>query len=154
MAAELIRTPDVVALIHRAIVRGLREGAQIVRNFAVLNVTGKVLKRDTGRLASSIATAVTETGGGGVLRVGTQVKYGAYWEHGFFRTAGLRRFKPRGAPEFIFRWVKPKYMTARPWLRPAVDQALPQVTRRIQLSVEREIQQNFAKSVTIEIRVA
>jgi hypothetical protein len=165
MAAELIRTPDVVVLIHRAIIRGLQQGAQIVRNYAVLNVTGRVLKRDTGHLARTIHTFVTETGGGGILRVGTQTKYGAYWEHGFSRgaftviakNAKALRFIPKGAAQAIFRKkanISAQTFAARPWLRPAADQALPEITRRIRLNVERELGQNFAKSVTIEIKVA
>lgn len=144
---------DAVVLIHRAIVRGLHKGAQIVRNAAILNVTGRVLKRDTGRLASSITAAVTETGGGGILRVGTQVKYGSYWERGFFRPAGLRRFKPRGEREFIFRFMQAKQFAARPWLRPAAEQALPQVKRLIEAEVARELRGKFG-SHTIDIRIA
>jgi Bacteriophage HK97-gp10, putative tail-component len=133
MASFLKTTNNAVTIIHRAIVRGLQKGAQIVRNNAILNVTGRILNRDTGRLATSITTRVVELGGGGALDVGTQVKYGGYWERGFFRYGKFYR---------------------RQWLRPAVDQSLPQVTRLVEAEVAKEIKNTFARSVTVNIKIA
>lgn len=167
MAAILGGETNAAVLIQRAIMSGLRKGAQIVRNHAVLNVTGRVLKRDTGRLASSITTSVSETAGGGILRVGTRVNYGIAWELGFAsyiirpkqlmskksptRFAALR-FVPKGSTEPIFRRSVRIPAGHRPWLRPAAEQALPQVTRIIQGEVNRALQQ-FGGTRTIDIRI-
>jgi hypothetical protein len=118
--------------ITNAILRGLRKGAQIVRNNAILNVTGIVLNRDTGRLASSIQTRVSPVGTGGALDVGTQVKYGGYWERGFFRYGKHYR---------------------RQWLLPAVRKSLPEVTRLVEQEVAKEVKNTFARSVTINIKI-
>jgi phage gpG-like protein len=160
MAAIL--SGDVPVLIHDAIIRGLQKGAQTVRNLAILNVTGRVLKRDTGRLATSITAGVTPTAGGGILRVGTQVFYGAAWEHGFYRKqftivpkAGKAlRFMPKGGTEFIFRrkvTIPAQYFPARPWLRPAAEAALPEVTRLVKAEVDRAFP---GRSLNIDIKIA
>jgi hypothetical protein len=133
MASFFKTTENAITVVHNAILRGLRKGAQIVRNAAILNVTGIVLNRDTGRLASSIATRVLATGGGGALDVGTQVKYGGYWERGFQR------------------WGK---SYRRQWLEPAVRKSLPEVTRLVESEVAREVKNSFARTVTVNIRVA
>src|SRR5262245_25172997 len=133
MASFFTTTENAITTVHRAIARGLQKGAQICRNNAILNVTGRVLNRDTGRLASSIQTRVTETGGGGALDVGTQVKYGGYWERGFVRFGRFYR---------------------RQWLLPAVRESLPQVTRLVEQEVAKEVKNTFSRSVVINIRVA
>jgi len=133
MASFFKTQEQAITSVHNAIVRGLQKGAQIVRNNAILNVTGIVLNRDTGRLASSIATRVSPAGGGGFLDVGTQVKYGGYWERGFFRFGKHYR---------------------RQWLRPAVEKSLPQVTRLVEGEVAKEVKNTFGRSVVINIKVA
>jgi phage gpG-like protein len=125
-----------------AIVRGLQQGARIVKSYAVLNV-GKIFSRGGSRLASSIQTRVTSRRNGGVLRVGTRVKYGAFWEYGFIHTG-------RGGPKLGGKF---KFMTARPWLRPAAEQALPEISRLINLEVERELKRNFGKTITIDLKL-
>lgn len=127
-----------------AIVRGLQQGARIVKSYAVLNV-GKIFRRGGGDLASSIQTRVTSRRNGGVLRVGTRVYYGRFWEYGFIHRGRRRRGGKLGG--------KFKFMAARPWLRPAAEQALPEISRLINLEVERELKRNFAKTTTIEIKL-
>src|SRR5262245_29037044 len=140
MASEVIRTPDVVKSIRQAIKRGLEQGAQVVKNYAVANVSGGVLKRKSGKLASSIRTRVSQTRSGGILRVGTKVEYGSWWEHGFIHYGG------RGKTSF-------KYMPARPWLRPAAEQATPQIAEFINAEIDRELKAAFG-NVTIEIKLS
>jgi|SRR5262245_302109 len=140
MASEVIRTPDVVKSIRQAIKRGLQQGAQVVKNYAVANVSGAVLRRKSGKLASSIRTRVSQTRSGGILRIGTKVEYGGWWEFGYYRFAG----KGKG---------KGKHMPARPWLRPAAEQATPQIAEFINAEVDRELKAAFG-NVTIEIKLS
>jgi phage gpG-like protein len=136
VATELIKTPD----IRSAIVRGLQQGGRIVQNYAVINVTGRILKRASGKLASSIYAKVRKTRAGGILRVGTKLHYGRDWERGFYHYGG--RSKPRG-----------KFMGARPWLRPAAEQALPEISNFIKLEVDRELKAISGK-ITIDLKLS
>jgi phage gpG-like protein len=139
MATKFVRTPDIANPIRDAIVRAFQQGAQIVQHYAILNVTGKVLKIASGQLASKIYTKVTKTRRGGTLRVGTRVHYGAFWERGFIHRAG--------------RSLNYKYMAPRPWLRPAAEQAIPEITNLMELELDRELKGNF-NNVTIDIKLS
>jgi hypothetical protein len=142
--AELIRTPDVVNAIRRAIVRAFKQAAPIVQNYAVANVSGKVLRRSTGALARSIYTRVTRTRTGANLRIGTPVYYGGMWEKGFQHVGRAKRTTAR----------KPgKVMAPRPWLRPAAEQAIPEIVRQLDAEIARELKA-FDKKVTIELKLS
>jgi hypothetical protein len=138
--------PMEVVDLKRAISRALRQGAPIVRNYAVLNVTGRVLKSRTGQLAKSIRTRVSKTNFGGVLSVGTNIFYGRLWEKGF---------KHRGRSARKLRSTKPgKVMAPRPWLHPAAEQAIPEIGKLINLEIQGELKANFSKLPTIEIKLS
>jgi hypothetical protein len=139
VANEVIRTPD----IRSAIKRGLEQGARIVQNYAVLNVSGKVLKRASGDLARSIYTKVRKTRYGAVLRVASKVYYGKFWEKGFKHVGRAKRTRGR----------KPgKFMAPRPWLRPAAEQALPEISNLIKFELDRELKAVSGK-ITIELKL-
>ncbi len=125
--------------LRRAIVRAFQQAAPIVRNYTIVNLSGKVLRQLTGRLAGSIRTQVAQMRDGGILWVGTRVNYGRYWERGFTHTGG--------------RLGVGKFMKARPWLRPAALQAMPEIVQLVNREVERELQANFEKARTIEIKL-
>jgi hypothetical protein len=139
VANEVIRTPD----IRSAIKRGFQQGARIVQNYAVLNASGRVLKRASGNLARSIYTKVTKTRYGAVLRVGTKLYYGLFWEKGFKHVGRAKRTRERG---------QGKFMAPRPWLRPAARQALPEISNLIKLEVDRELKAVSGK-ITIELKL-
>ena len=140
----LIKTAEVANRIRDAIKRGLEQGARSVHNYAVRNVSGRVLHFGTGELARSIYTKVSKTRYGGSLRVGTKLYYGRLWERGF---------KHRGRSPKKFRSTKPgKFMAARPWLRPAAEQALPEISNFIKAEIDRELKA-YAGRVTIELKL-
>jgi hypothetical protein len=140
VANEVIRPPD----IRSAIKRGLEQGARIVQNSAISNVSGRVLKRASGKLASSIYAKVRKTRFGGVLQVGTKLHYGLFWEKGFKHVGRAKRTsaRPQG-----------KIMAPRPWLRPAAEQALPEISNLIKLEVDRELKAVSGK-ITIELKLS
>jgi hypothetical protein len=140
VATELIKTPD----IRSAIVRGLQQGGRIVQNYAVINVTGRILKRASGKLASSIYAKVRKTRAGGILRVGTKLYYGRMWERGFKHVGRAKRTRSRKLG---------KVMPPRPWLRPAAEQALPEISNFIKLEVDRELKA-ISDKITIDLKLS
>jgi hypothetical protein len=146
--------------IQRAIINGLRQSAEMLKDRAISNLN-RVLGRRSGRLASSIYARAGRTRFGGYLQVGTPVLYGRFWEYGFLRggksVRGLVRgaLRPRRRSErqkikLIGRGAK---FYQRPFLKPAVEQSQAEVARRIQIEVDRAVGQQF-ESVTIDLNIA
>lgn len=123
--------PRKIALdIRRAIMNGLRESEPTVKNHAIANLD-RVLKRVSGRLASSIYTRTRQSRGGARLTVGTPVHYGRFWEFGFKRGKKLNR---------------------RRWLRPAADEVMPEVVRKVETHLARAMNE-YTGSVTIDMKI-
>jgi len=113
-----------------------------VRNEVILNLTGKVLHRRTGRLVGSITTKVARKARGVIAgTIGTNVYYGAVWETTGLparvvvpRRRGVKALKIPVGPfvsatkraGFIFRKkaVIPR-QPARPFIKPAVEKSHP-----------------------------
>ena len=125
-----VKQPDAALIIGRAILAALAECAPIVRNYALASLD-RVLRRKSGQLATSIYTKLGRARRGGRLTIGTPVHYGRFWEFGF----------KRGGK--VFR---------RPWLRPAVDEAMPDVMRRVETHLNRAMSQ-FTGTVSIDIKI-
>lgn len=124
---------------RRHLSRGVSEGAQLIRNEAIRNVTGRVLNRQTGHGARSIRARSGLQSRGAFIRVFNPVFYMAAWERGFHRPAYTvvpTRAKALKIPirgiggGFIFRKsarIPAKTFAARPWLSKAADDMLPKV---------------------------
>lgn len=117
--------------IRGAIMSALRESEPMVKNHAIANLD-RVLRRASGRLASSIYTRVRQTRGGGRLTIGTPVHYGRFWEFGFLRGGKKNR---------------------RRWLRPGADEVMPEVVRRVETHLARATSQ-YGGSVTIDMKIS
>lgn len=146
MAVEkLPSASEVAAIVRRAILIGMTEGAQFFRNAMVQNLSGKVLKVRTNRGRSSVTVEVREVPDGVVLTGGSNVHYLGYWERGIRahtivpKRAKALKIPMAGAPGgFIFR--KRAFIpaqAARPWLKPAAEEALPQIKERVELQLRR-----------------
>jgi hypothetical protein len=129
MAAP-VKPPNAALIIRRAIMNALRESEPIVRNHAIASLD-RVLRRVSGRLASSIYARTRQTRGGGRLTIGTPVHYGRFWEFGFLRGGKLNR---------------------RRWLRPAADEAMPEVVRRVEMHLARAMNE-LSGTVTIDVKI-
>lgn len=116
--------------IRRAIMNALRESEPMVKTHAIAGLD-RVLRRKSGRLAGSIYSRTRQTRGGGRLTIGTPVHYGRFWEFGFNRGGKKNR---------------------RRWLRPAADEAMPEVTRRVETHLARAMAQ-YSGTVTIDMKI-
>lgn len=120
-------------------IRSLKSAAFIVGRRAVRNVTGRFLRRRTGRLANSImgTAGVRRDGKDFVGFVGTNVFYGKAHEFGFHGTVevkghtrlqtmvfGRKMANPRRVNVFVHT-VKMN-LRERPWLRTALSEAQPE----------------------------
>ena len=99
----------------------LEEAGRVGVRSAQRNASGRVLKRRSGRLAASVRHKVTLDNGRAVLRLSTDSPYGRIHEMGG---------RIQGRPWLVFRvpgggWRKVREVTipARPWLRPALQDA-------------------------------
>lgn len=131
--------------IVRAADRAVGVGAEIVLGEARLNLTGRVLKVDTGRLRGSLARVHER--GSLESTVGTNVSYGRRHEFGFHGTESVR------AHERVMRKVFGRRLKApinvmvraftrqantpeRPWLRPALRDSIPRIEKTFTALVE------------------
>lgn len=157
--AKLAKKP---AQLRRAIGLGLRDGALLVLRRASENLTGKVLNVQTGRLRQSLQ--LFSRPDEGIAGVGTNVVYASIHEYGgrtrahliepvnrlalrmvarnfvgpLRRTKKGKLFKRQSAGAFIFRETvhhPGSVMPARPYLRPALRESVPE----IQAGIERQI---------------
>jgi hypothetical protein len=157
MAGKALPPPD----IKGAIMKALSEAAPILKNQAIGNLN-RVLNRRTGRLASSIYARTRRIKNGGRLTVGTPVLYGRFWEYGFFHGAksvsGLvrgagRLHRARTRAERIRLIKSGAKFYRRRWLRPAADEAMPEVVRRVETHVNDAIKQ-YSGTVTIDMKIS
>ena len=100
----------------------------------------------TGNLRSGVHGEVHPNG----FTVGTNVKYGLYWEKGFMRSAGrvsggsAHRALYRNAA--VGRWQPP-----RKWLEPGVKEALPEIIRKCEHELKMEFDRVAKQSLTINL---
>jgi hypothetical protein len=153
-----LKPPD----IKGAIMKALNEVAPILKNQAIGNLN-RALKRRTGRLASSIYARTNRIKNGGRLTVGTPVVYGRFWEYGFLRggksVRGLvrgvgRSRKARSAGQLAKLIKRGAKYYRRPWLRPAADEAMPEVVRRVEMHVNDAIKQYSGNVTIIDIKIS
>jgi hypothetical protein len=111
--------------------RGVYRASNTVRNQAMLNLSGRVLKRRTGRLANLPEVMLWTQGDTIFGMVGTNVKYGKWQEFGIphpwiirAHGDGMLHFNIGGVD--IFRkQVRHPGLKPRPWLRPALLSVAP-----------------------------
>lgn len=110
-------------------------------------LSGGALNVRTGTLKRSISKRVTEADGHYEGIVGTNVKYGRYWEQGFDRKVGAGA---RGGPKSISSQLElvkyillhppgKKHYTARPFLVPALNALAPSIRVALQAAVAKAV---------------
>jgi len=111
--------------------KGVTRALETVKLEAMRNLSNVVLKRRTGKLASSLTTALYTQGQTVIGLVGTNVKYGKWHEFGLpgpwtirAKGDGMLHFKIGGA-DFFRKQVKHPGLRSRPWLRPALASVQP-----------------------------
>ena len=129
----------VEAKLRQVVSRWVSWAYTVVTNEIKLNLSGRVLKVDTGRLRSSIDinSRVRPTG----FTVGTNVKYGIAWEFGFRVPARTivpvkrkaLKFMIGGRTLFRKKVEQPtRNVAARPFIRPAVENNLEKINGELQ----------------------
>lgn len=103
-------------------------------------LTGQVLKVQTGTLRRSITGKVISEGTNTYGKVGTNVKYGVFWERGGTipahtiepKRAKALHFFVQGKEVFCKSVYKPaRQVEARPFLKPALEEKREQIVRMI-----------------------
>lgn len=91
----------------------------------------------TNRLRSSIATRVAVEGEKVRGAMGTNVVYGAFWEFGFHGLEGVRAHQRtvRGSAVMVKAHTRKIDQVGRPFIRPAIADALPQIISEINKEV-------------------
>ena len=116
-------------ILQQGVLRAMNRAGVLFRNEAVVNLTGRVLKRRTGRGASSVFWRVRLNDTGGVVTVGSNVFYLRIWELTGLPNRVITPVNKKalkipvpGAPGgFIFRKKATIPRTPpKPWLEPAV----------------------------------
>ncbi len=117
----------------------MREAINLIRYIKEQKLNGGVLNVRTGRLRRSI-TAQFEGQGTGTFtaKVGTNVKYGRYWELGFSRKVGAGA---RGGARTLKGSALEKYMAkhpagtknyaARPFIKSSFEENLPRIKENL-----------------------
>jgi hypothetical protein len=110
-----------------------------VREVYLLGPRPQKLARKTGRLSRSINEKMTEPEKFTyVSTVGTNVKYGAYWEKGFdMKVGAYTRGGRRALSDKVRAWYEArhpagtKHIEARPFLVPALDDMRAEIRERL-----------------------
>ena len=110
-------------------------------------LSGNPLNVRTVRLKNSITQKVTESDGHFEGIVGTNVKYGRYWEKGFDRKVGAgARGGPRTitsalalAKYFMLHQPGTKHYAARPFLVPALNELSPSIRAALIAAVQKAV---------------
>jgi phage gpG-like protein len=154
MALDLIFTIDIPESLRRrleprvlqgAIVKGMQRAVLSVVRRAKLNLTGRFLRVQRGRLRSSVTSTVLIAGDEIIGQVGTNVFYGRIHEEGVPHPWTIR---PRTAKRLAWRaggkWVTAMEVThpplrRRPWLRTAALESQGEVRAFFQAEVNRAL---------------
>lgn len=141
----------------RAIATWSQRGYLLVHSSIKENLSGKVLRIDSGRLINSVdLVSRIRTDG---FDVGTNVVYGIAWEFGFTR----KEFRVLPKNKKVLHWKKggkdffsrghiipAQHFPARPWLQPAIHDNFDPLRSLLGEEVKREFE---AANQGIEIEV-
>ncbi len=127
------RLPDVhPEAIQQSVRKALFRGGETIKRRARSNLSNRVLRRRTGRLANSVTSRMAE-GPTSAVVVGTNVFYGEYHEFG---KPGPWVIAPARKKALSFIWhgrrvvfgkVVHPGLIERPWLRPALMDSRPDI---------------------------
>ncbi|MEL6347165.1 MAG: HK97 gp10 family phage protein [Myxococcota bacterium] len=99
----------------------------LAERYAAANASGRVLNRRSGRLAASVRARVSNDGGRPTLTLSSDAPYARIHEYGgTIQGNPLLTFQtPSGV------WVSAKQVTIprRPWVRPAIEEAVQTMPR-------------------------
>lgn len=105
----------------------------------------------SGRLISSIYNRVSRMSRGFYMQVGTNVKYGAYWEDGFTRRIGAgahggprTKMTANQLADYFAKHPPGTQKYKRPFLRPALNEIAPKVGLRLREAVQEEIKRRLS----------
>jgi len=155
------QVPQTAVIIQRIIDDAVNDWAKtaflIVTNEIKLNLTGKVLKRDSGNLIAAIEADSNVMGG--IINIAISPIYGKAWENGFSRKSYFLRPVNAKAlawggsvrkPPRAFKKLKPnqkffskghiipaQHFKARPFARPAINDTEPELLRELESSLQR-----------------
>lgn len=159
MQAKLAAKPK---LIRRAVIRALRISGESVYARALANVSGKVLKVQTGTLRRRLhTTPVSEEGESLFVTIADPVSYAPIHEYGgtftvpqhqrraFARGRGGRKQRVAGlgknAPFVIRKLITIRAHTAtypaRPFMRPALEESKPDIERHFRTFLTAALQE-------------
>jgi len=135
----LQRRPEVIV---PAVSRALRQGLLLAeRRVRGTYLSGRALNRQTGRLRNSVTSDVRIRGNQVIGAIGTNVVYGRFWELGYSgpvsvkaHTRTIRQVFGRPIPAMtvdVRAHVRQVNAEARPFLRPGVEDVLPDIRRLI-----------------------
>ena len=130
-AKPVTALPNAAPVIQGAIMQAFGESAPILKNYARRQVSIACSGAAPGAWPRQSTARARRIRRGGSLAVGTPVIYGRFWEFG---------------------WKRGGKSSRRQWLRPAVDQAMPEITRRVESHLNRAMA-SYSGSVTIDIKI-
>ena len=130
-----------------ALFKGMKEAMFLVeRRVKTPYLSGKALRRRTGRLRGSIAHQVKIRGDQVIATIGTNVVYGRFWELGFVGGVQVRAHA-RTIRQAFGKAIPPTRIRvrahsrqidqeARPFLRPAIDDQMRRITGLLARRIE------------------
>lgn len=156
-------TPDTVRIIQEIIDNAVddwsKTGYLTILNAVKLNLTGKVLNRDSGNLIAAIEADSYVSGG--IIKVIITPVYGKAWENGFSRKSFFikpvnakalawggsvrkppRAFKKLAKDQKFFskgHIIPPGWFKERPFVKPAINDTEPQLIKLL----EQKLQHGF-----------
>lgn len=123
----------------------MRRATEYVRGYIVKNkLSGQILKRKTGRLAGSIATAQEIRGQDVIGKVGSNLKYARIHElGGVIRPKNFRflHFVVNGQEVFAKKVTIPK----RPYIKPSIEESSKKIANIFGTEFFAEIKNKVAK---------
>jgi len=161
------KAPNTVKIVERviddAVVDWQKTAFLTIMNEVMLNLTGRVLKRDSGALIGNVG-AVSGIRGG-VIEIAVDLPYGKGWEQGFTRKsfylrpvkakalawggsvpAPPRGFKKLAKNQKFFskgHTIPAKQFKARPFLSTAIDST----SEEVGLQLQDELNRRFARDI-------
>ena len=154
LVARLGRLPDAIKQEVSQTIDAL--GLRLINNVVTQKLSGQVLKRKTGRLASSIFRGAPDTrsrfeltGTTATSYVGTNVTYGRTWEYGAdVKAYTVRPVKAKALHFFIggqevfakYANIPAHHLKAKPFLAPALEEMKPLIMTELTAALNRAAQ--------------
>ena len=146
LAARLGAMPEQV---KQELARTVSTLSQELRETVQRKLSGEVLQRRSGRLASSIAVDLVQNGGTIGASLSSDVEYAAIHEYG--GTIGAREVLPQAARVLAFPWkgqqrffarveLPSVTMPERSFLRSALDEMAPEIEAALEQAVRDAVQ--------------